>query len=598
LTSNRPRAYDQDAQAAFSLGTDRSIMATTFFRVERRRFAPSTVSWSGSPRRRATGGLGAVLACAGGLLLLAQPASALTPESPEVKQVVAKAVEYLEGLNTTGFDEHPGAKALVAMCILKHYKDMAGSDDVGQDHPKVVAAVEAIRDGLKKGLAKQQMIYNTGICLLFLLELDCRKYQPEMEQLLALQLANQKADGGWDYVDVPVFHGDISVSQYGVLGLWAAQMAQLPVPLESWDRAANWLLRVQDPGGGYGYKAVDPGSFTRVTQPEIRLSLSAAGLGSLCICAATVLGPPEEVEKETGPPQLKRVIPAKLLPTSAPRSKNIDLGRVNATLALGKSYFAKNYTSDYKMDTQNYVHYYMYAMERYKSFLAEIQPNEKDDNKWYDDGYAMLASTQHSDGGWHTPSMPIMDTCFAVLFLMRSTKKIIDQAKTFGGGVLVAGHGLPENSSEIVIAPGGIRTKPLKGPLMELLQKLAPDDPEMDGVLAGLEGVSLVQEGDRLNDVQKRLHSLMEKAKTPKSKAAALELIGRTRNLDEVPLLIEALKDPDPTVFIAANQALRFLARKFGDAGYYGDENGRKHAREKWIAWYREIRPDVEFKMH
>jgi hypothetical protein len=131
---------------------------------------------------------------------------------------------------------------------------------------------------------------------------------------------------------------------------------------------------------------------------------------------------------------------------------------------------------------------------------------------------------------------------------------------------------------------------------MELLQKLAPDD---DEALAGLERVRLVEDGDRLNEVQKRLHELMDKAKTPESKAATLGLIGRTRNLDEAPLLIEALQDPDPVVFVAADKALRFLARKFGDSGYYGgaDANGRKHAREKWIAWYREIRPDAEFEV-
>jgi hypothetical protein len=567
-------------------------MIIASFCLGRREVAPRSMSSSGSL-------LAAIAACAIGMLLLPQSASALTPDSPEVKEVIAKGVRYLEGVTNTGFDTHPGAKALVAMCILKHYKDIGNSDDAGHDHPKVVEAVQAIRDGLKKGLSPQETVYNTGICLLFLLELDYIKYQTEMEQLLALQIANQRTGGGFDYGGVQVLNGDISVSQYGVLGFWACQMANIPVPIDNWDRAANWLLRVQDPNGGYGYKAVDPGNFTRATQPETRQSLSAAGLGSVCICAATVLGPPEEKEKETGPPQLKRVELASGIPTARPRSKNISMDRVKEVLALGKGYFAKHYTPEYKMDMLGWVHYYMYAMERYKSFLGELQPSEKNDNQWYDDGYALLAKTQHADGGWRTPNAPVIDTCFAVLFLMRSTKKIIERAKTFGGGLLVGGRGLPENSSDILIAPGGIRSKPLKGPAMELLEKLAPDDPKMDEVLAGLEKVSLVQEGDRMNDVQKRLHHLMEQAKTPESKAAALELMGRTRNLDEVPILIEALKDPDATVFLAANNALRFMARKFGDAGYYGgtDEKGRKYAREKWIAWYRGIRPEAEFEV-
>lgn len=527
-------------------------------------------------------------------LLAPDSAWALTPDSPEVKEVIGKAVRYLEGEGAGSHGNYPGAKALIAMCILKHYKD-TGRGDAAHDHPKVVEAVQSIQEALQKGLTPQQLVYNTGICLLFLLELDHKRYHSEMVQLLALQRTCQRDTGGFDYGGTGgVFHGDISVSQYGVLGMWACRMAEIPVPMEDWERVTNWLLRVQDPGGGYGYKATDPGNTTRVSQPEVRQSLSAAGLGSLCICAATILAPPEEKPKETGPPQLTRV--QKLIPPSQERSTTISMAPVNEALALGKGYFSTHYKPDYAMDNASWIHYYMYAMERYKSFLAELQPKEKEDNKWYDDGYAMLAKSQTPSGGFRTLGDPVLDTCFGVLFLMRSTEKIIQHAKTFGGGILTGGKGLPENAADLLIAPGGIRTKPLKGTTAELLGKLALDDPQMDAVLAGLEGKSLVEEGDRLNDVQKRLHALMAKAKTPQAKAAALELIGRTRNLDEAPLLIEALKDPDPAVLLAAVEALRFLARKFGNAGYYGaDENGRKQAIQRWKAWYRDIRPNAVF---
>jgi hypothetical protein len=567
-------------------------MVTTSQCVERHQAALEDTSASlRSYRHRLPMLFGGVLA---GIMLLAPPSAlALTPDSPEVKEVIGKAVRYLEGPGVSGFGDFPGAKALVAMCVLKHYKD-TGREDAGRNHPKVAEAVKSIQDTLQKGFAPQQLVYNTGICLIFLLELDRVQYHSEMVQLLALQQDNQRETGGYDYGGITVFHGDISVSQYGVLGMWACRMAEIPVPMENWERATNWLLRVQDPGGGYGYKATDPGNSTRVIQPEVRQSLSAAGLGSLCICAASILAPPEEKPKETGPPQLTRV--QKLVPPSQERSTNISMAPVNEALALGKSYFSKQYNSDYVMDPPSWTHYYMYAMERYKSFLAELYPKEKADNKWYDDGYAMLAKSQNADGSFRTLGDPVINTAFGVLFLMRSTEKIIQHAKTFGGGLLVGGKGLPENSADLLVAPGGIRTKPLKGPAMDLLAKLAPDDPHMEEILAGLEGQSLVQEGDRLNEVQKRLHALMAQAKTTEAKAAALELIGRTRNLDEAPLLIEALKDPNPVVLDAAVNALRFLARKFGNAGYYGaDKNGRKQAIQRWKAWYRDIRPNAVF---
>ena len=64
-------------------------------------------------------------------------------------------------------------------------------------------------------------------------------------------------------------------------------------------------------------------------------------------------------------------------------------------------------------------------------------------------------------------------------------------------------------------------------------------------------------------------------------------------HLDQAPLLIEALKDPDPLVFSAANDALRFMSRKFYGAGFWGgsDEKTRQDAIAQWKAWYLSIRP-------
>lgn len=185
-----------------------------------------------------------------------------------------------------------------------------------------------------------------------------------------------------------------------------------------------------------------------------------------------------------------------------------------------------------------------------------------------------------------------------MLFLYRSTQKIIQHAKTFGGGLLVGGRGLPENASDLQLTAGGLRAKPLKGPAMDLLAKMNDaNDPKFEEAMRGLEETSLVDEGDRLTEVQKRLRQ-MAAGKSPEARAAALKLLGRLRDLDNVPLLIESLHDDDPQIFLAAIDALRFMSRKFSPAGQFAGENidPRKESIKYWKAWYRDIRPDARFE--
>jgi hypothetical protein len=530
----------------------------------------------------------------GGLFLSATTAArALSPESPEVKQVIAKGMKFLETANFGSWELHPGMKSLIGMCVLKQYGEQ------GKNHPKVAEAIATIRSGIKgEGkLRGQEEIYDIGISLIFLLDLEIEKagdFTTEMQALLEILLSAQKPHGGFGYPGRTT--GDTSMTQYGALGMWACQIAGLEVPLDNWERLFNWLLRTQDPSGGYGYQGTDPGSMNLVKQPDgIRQSMTAAALGSIAICAESLRLFAAEKTAPSGPSKLTRV--AK--PEEA-RTKNVDPKLVAEALRRGQGWFAAHYTSDYKVDGapagSMWSCYYMYAFERYKSFLALLPMHEKDDNKWYDDGYAHLAKTQAENGSWEANDLTGPNTALALLFLFRSTQKIIINAKTFGGGLLVGGRGLPKDGSSLELVGGSLRSKALKGPAMELLQKLAdPNDPKFEEAVRGMEEQSLVDEGDRLTEVQKRLRA-MAAGKSPEARAAALKLLGRTRNLDDVPLLIEALHDEDPLVVVAATEALQFMARKFRPAGEFGvDADARKQAVAYWKAWYLDIRPDAVF---
>jgi HEAT repeat protein len=95
-----------------------------------------------------------------------------------------------------------------------------------------------------------------------------------------------------------------------------------------------------------------------------------------------------------------------------------------------------------------------------------------------------------------------------------------------------------------------------------------------------------------LSEHTRRLRRLAG-GQSAEARAAALLALARTRELEHVPLLIDALKDPDPMVFLAAQDGLRFLRRKFrgSELSEESTEAQRASAREEWNAWLLAIRP-------
>ena len=546
-----------------------------------------------SPQRRRGTLVAGVLAAAVATsqAVFTSPARALGPESPEVKKVVAKAIAYLEQpvsdadlIATHGFNGMFGAKALVGMCIVKWY-----GEQKGRNHPKVLEAIDAVRKGIAADFNNvgEYQVYNAGVSLIFLFEVDAKEFRPEMEKLTQFLLRVQKPHGGWGYLNKSI--GDTSMTQYGVLGLWAAASSEIPTPLSSWEAATNWMMRTQDPSGGFTYQAADPGSFSLMKQdPPLKVSLAPAALGSLGLSAQYLrLFPQVRPRNPKQPAALRRVATQ----DESPRTHAISQGQVTQTFDRGDGWLRTNG----RIDPPEWTHYYLYALERYRSVREELFQNEKD-NRWYDEGYAYLAKTQSKDGSWKSDpwNHVVPDTSFGVLFLLRSMKKSIEKAKSFGGGLLTGGRGLPDMASEIEFRQGSVRAKPLQGPAMELLSKMtetSPDDPELERLLEGLEQQSLVNEEDHLSDVQKKLRA-MAQGKSPEARAAALRVIGRTRSLDDVPLLIEALKDEDAQIYLAADEALRFISRKFTGTG----KELRREVIDVWKQWYRAIRPDAEFQ--
>ncbi|HUY89104.1 MAG TPA: prenyltransferase/squalene oxidase repeat-containing protein [Pirellulales bacterium] len=533
-------------------------------------------------------GLGLRLAGVCAILgLLASCARALTPESPEVKASVAKAVEYLATQPDSygGAGGRPGARALVALVMVK--ADLP-------NHPRVQEGLDAVRNQVLKN--PNEDVYTVGLSLILLTELPPerqREYYQDLEQLLERLKGLQKPFGGWGYPYLPT--GDTSMTQYAALGLWSAAGAGFEAPPDVWEKLCNWLIRTQAPNGGFGYQGKDPGGYNPVEQDRVSLSMCSAGSASLYVCADHFgMFAAEQKEDDGTNPKLK---PRKTNQTGAPSTGTVDPSRLRA--AIGKAdLLLANFVPEPPDPMHAYPYYYIYASERYRSFRdyaeGRMQKNGYEP-EWYTVGARHLMSKQAADGSWRgtDPSVGIVpDTCFATLFLLRSMLKTIRHIKKLDGGTLTGGRGLPEDMEHAKFVMGGLKAERINAPILDLLKKVADsDDPDNERALASMEDG--LEPGDEIKtEVAKQLQQLA-RGKSPKARAAALQALARTRDLDQVPLLIEALKDPDPLVFHGANEGLRFLSRKFYGAGFWGgtDEKTRQDAIKQWTDWYLSVRP-------
>ncbi|MDY0165283.1 MAG: HEAT repeat domain-containing protein [Thermoguttaceae bacterium] len=512
-------------------------------------------------------------------------AAELTPESPQVREAIDRALKFIEDSGES--DSRMGGQALVGLALLKH-----GSH---RDHPQIRRAVATITkslEGRDLGVLKSRNeVYSLGLATIFLVELDPSTYRREIELLLEILRRAQKPHGGWGYSDRET--GDTSMVQYAALAMWEAKRAGFNVPQTMIEGLADWLLRTQDPSGGFGYQGKVSTTRQLVAQSSVRLSLSAAGLGSLYICADLLELSDSTMRQEEGiPPALREVREER---AAARRAKTrIDANQVRAAQQRGNQWIAKNF----EINPKQYAHYYLYALERYMSFREAADGTDSHRISWYSQGAAFLVKTQEDKGSWTGQTGTTVDTAFGLLFLMRSMKKSIEKAQELGAGLLVGGRGLPKDTSRVEVRRGQVIARPLLGPAEELLAMLDdPDADEYDRALAHLTDLTPEEAQQIFGTRPDRLRQLARDA-SPEARIAAVTALAAGRDLSAVPLLIHTLDDPHVGVVRAARDSLRRLARKpagFGLPDTPSDAD-RAAAVRQWKAWYRAVCPTAEFE--
>lgn len=541
-----------------------------------------------------------VLTAVAGVLSCAPLVHALTPESPEVRELIDDGLQLLGSAGAPAYDGNMrklGGKCLVGLAFVK-----AGRPD----HPRVAEAVEAVRTFMSP--ESKVDIYSNGLAIVFLCELSASRHRKEITFYLDMLEKRQKKHGGWGYDgnSMEAFlmeTGDTSQTQYAALGYWTAYQHGFPLKPESLVRLTQWLLRTQDPTGVWGYQGQVAPSSQRILQTETSCSMLAAGLGSILICADLLHAIPqtakgdstweqEELLLENLPPALRaaklagqkdRPPPVKVSGSeSAPRE-------IPAAVELALNWM----TSNYVIDNGRYQFYYLYSTERYQSFYELWSGNFDYEPKWYQDGYAFLRQSQLPSGGWDQGCGEQVDTAFAILFLLRSTQKSIQA--TLGEGTLIGGRGIPTNVARAKFRGNQLIVDQLQTKVDEMLSMVDDEDQSLLDDLAR-DPASLVV--DKVDAAGARRLQQLVRGGEPSVRRLAVRALGRTGNLDYVPTLIYALTDPDREVVLEARDALQFVSRRFegyGPPDEYTDQQ-RYDSAEKWKDWYRSIRPGVELE--
>ena len=528
-------------------------------------------------------------------------AEKLTPKSPVVLQSVERAVAFLK---TNGIKEQRlGGRALVALALLK-----AGVDP--ETDPFIQGTIKEVQKAFSTDgtVTISDHIYTAGLLILFLAELDPDHYRGELIALGRFLHTHQRRDGSWTYLtsgpadNYPA--GDMSMTQYGAMGLWTLNQIGIDISGNAVDRLGRWLTSVQNPEGAYAYHTSVSPDFRQVSWNGPTLSMTAAGLASLYVCR-DLYGFDDRNRRSDGVHEAFREHSEEVADVPL-RDYRLSVRKEMFTVAQMKGNAWMERNSHTIAPSTDFFYYYLYALERYGAFkeLAENKPLESP--AWYNRAATVILTKQAGNGSWtgsrHELSVPV-DTAFAVLFLLRSTRLSFDKWKPpniFGGGNLRGGRGLPRSTDDLRIEDGVVVSLSEIGSAEQLLERLGDLQDTDEETLARLTELST----EDIESLLKRNRTKIRKMvghKTGAQRFAAVNLLGKSGDASNAPALIYALTDPDHDVAEAAQQALLRLTRQPKSDPLPKPEEANFERQmtaiiNRWKEWYRTIDPDALFE--
>jgi hypothetical protein len=240
----------------------------------------------------------------------------------------------------------------------------------------------------------------------------------------------------------------------------------------------------------------------------------------------------------------------------------------------------------------------MYSLERFESFHELAMGKEDLEPQWYNEGVERLKANQAGSGGWGirdvTDSPPPIATCFALLFLVRSTQQSIVSARS---GTLGGGQGLPKDTTDIKVSGTSIKGRPVAADVGEMLDLLEDDGGDLEGKSIP-DDLKLPKDPKELRAQLDRLERLVRGSQSWQARRVAARLLGKSEQIRVVPTLIFALSDRDTSVRRYARDGLRFISRKFDGFRLSNDptKSELEDVQERWRQWYLKVNPKYVFR--
>ena len=533
-----------------------------------------------------------------------------TTEHPDVIKAIDKGLVWLES-NGAG-EKRTGGIALAALALIKN--------GAPEDHRLVRQAVAKIQSCIKspREFEFDNPIYSAALSAMLLCELEPELYQQDLAALTFYLHHTQRWDGSWSYMtsdDVNSYpSGDMSMTQNALIAAWTLHNKGYTISETSLNKAANFLIAAQNNQGMFPYQTAISKENGTVSHQTPSLSMTAAGMSGVYICRAMfeldvqnrvnllaekdsalalIKAKPDVFKKiETEEDKRRRAI------ASGTLQNRFSTARFDRMTRAGDVWLGQNYRGT--SQTTGYWHYYLYALERYATFRDLAEGREEESPEWYNWAAHNLITTQKPDGSWQSSCGAVPDTAYSVLVLCRSTRKAIEQnvPDPVAGGIMLGGRGLPTsaNLDDVILRDGqlvSLSELQSSQSLLERIGELNTIDEETFLQLSRLPTKSLQSflTTDRIQHARAWLNDANVEVRI-----AAIDLLTKSGDVKNAPVLIAALSDPEYAVVETAHESLKQMSRNAkmprlpaSDARNF--QTQLETVRKNWIEWYQTIDP-------